>query len=168
MSEYTRTARECFVTQLHPEIIQELRNYFQEHRLGELEQETQRCCEVISRKKQTGIFSSWMSDKPDMTIYTGIVLTSQRLIWVHRGDRSGILLNAADLHKIGARYFVPLFSKDAGLEIIGYIGESNARVRGYIGLGTDPAAQKFCEEVQQAIVNANPPGPKKIFGWPTD
>lgn len=166
MSEYTRATRKCFVNQLHPEIIQALRKYFQEHALGDLEAETQLCCETISRKKRTGTLASWLSDKPDTTIYTGILLTSQWLIWVHYGDKSGTLLNAADLRKIGVRYYTPPFTKDAGLQIIGYIGDSNARVRGYIAMGTDPAAENFCEEVRQAIIKANPPGPKKIFNWP--
>lgn len=166
MSEYTRSARACSVTELHPEILRELRRFFREHALGEVEAETQLCCQVISRKKNTGALASWLTDKPDTTIHTGIVLTSQYLIWVLHGDRTGTLLNAADLHKIGARYYVPRLSSDAGLEIVGYIGDSNARVRGYIGMGTDPAAQKFCEEVQQAIIKANPPPPKTIFGWP--
>jgi hypothetical protein len=154
------------VDQLHPEIIRALRAYFQEHALGDLETENQLCCETISRKKQTGTLAARLSDKPDRTIYTGIVLTSQWLIWVHHGDTSGTLLNAADLHKIGVRYYTPLFTKDAGLEIIGYIGDSNARVRGYIGMGTDPVVEKFCEEVRQAIIKANPPAPRKIFNWP--
>lgn len=166
MSEYTRTTRECFVTQLHPAIIKELRKYFQEHRLGDLEAETRLCCETISRKKKTGSLASWLSDKPDTIIHTGILLTSQWLIWVHHGDTSGTLLNAANLNKIGARYHTPLFTNDAGLEIVGYIGDSNARVRGYVGMGTDPAAHKFCEAVQQAIIEANPPSRKNIFNWP--
>lgn len=167
MSEYTRTTRECFVTQLHPQIFQELREYFQSHGWEDVEVETRLCCEIISRKKRTGPLASWLSDKPDTTIYTAILLTSQWLIWVHYGDTSGTLVNAAHLNKIGTRYHRPLFTNDAGLEIVGYIGESNARVRGYIGMGTDPAAQKFCDAVQQAIVEANPPRRKNMFNWPT-
>lgn len=166
MSEYIRTTRECPVSQLSPEILQELQKYFQKHELGDLQTETQLCCETISRKKRTGPLASWLSDKPDTTIHTGILLTAQWLIWVHHGDKSGTLLNAANLNKIGARYHTPLFMNDAGLEIIGYIGDSNARVRGYIGMGADPAVQKFCEEVRQAIIKANPPAPKNIFKWP--
>lgn len=166
MSEYIRTARECSVSELHPEVLKALRKYFQEHDLGDLEAETQLCCEVISQKSMTGKLASWLSSKPDTTIYTGILLTSQWLIWVHYGNKSGTLLNAAHVNKIGVRYHTPLFTKDAGLEILGYIGESNARVRGYIGMGTDLAAQKFCEEVRQAIIKANPRSPKNIFNWP--
>ncbi len=165
MSEYIRTTRRCFVTQLHPELLQTIRNYFQEHELGDVEAETLLCCETVSRKKSAGKMASWLSGTPDTTIYTGVLLTSQWLIWVHHGDQSGILLNAADLKQIRARFYVSPLTKDAGLEIAGYIGDAKARIRGYIGMGADLAAQKFCEEVQQAVDKVNPPTKKGLFGW---
>ena len=163
MSEYIRTARECSVSQLQPELLQAIRRYFQGHDLGDLQTETLLCCEILSRKKRVGALASWPSSKPDTTIYTGMLLTSQWLIWVHHGDQSGTRLNAANLNKIGAQFKPPVFLKDAGLEIVGYIGDENARVRGYVAMGTDVAAQKFCEEVQKAIIKANPRTPKNIF-----
>ena len=163
MSEYIRTTRECSASQLHPELRRAVQTYFQEQGLGDVQTESLLCCETISRKKRP---VSWLSSKPDTTIYTGMLLTSQRLIWVHYGDQSGILVNAAKLDRIGTQIHTSLFTKDVGLEIIGYIGDSNARVRGYIGMGPDLAAQKFCEEVRQAIIKANPPSPKNQFKWP--
>ena len=167
MSEYIRTTRECSVSQLHPELLHALGKYFQEHELGDLEAETRLCCETVSRKRNAGKLISRMSGKPDTIIHTGMLLTDEQLIWVHFGDRSGTLLNAASLNKIGVGYYSSLFTKDVRLEILGYIGDSNARVRGYIGMGKDSAAQKFCEEVRQAILKANPPSSKNIFSWPT-
>ena len=35
MSDYNRTTRECQVSQLHPEVLLALRNYFQEQKLGD-------------------------------------------------------------------------------------------------------------------------------------
>jgi hypothetical protein len=162
MSEYIRTTRECSVTDLHPEIFQAIGMYFQEHKIGHLQAETIACCETISEKKKK---ESWLSGKQDRIIYTGMVLTSEWLIWVHYGDRSGIRLNAANLKEIGAGYHTSLLTKDAGLEIAGYIGDTKARVRGYVAMGADPAAEKFCEEVKQAILKINPPEPSKPFKW---
>ena len=167
MSEYIRTTRECSVGQLHPELLQAIRNYFQEHKLGDLEAETLMCCETISRKKSVGKLVSWLNGKLDTTIYTGMLLTSQWLIWVHHGDQSGTLLNAADLKQIRAEFYISPITKDAGLEIVGYIGDAKSRIRGYIGMGADPAAQKFCEEVRQAIAKVNPPTKKGLFRWLT-
>ena len=166
MSEYVRTTRDYSVSQLHPELLQAIRNYFQEHELGDLESETLRCCQTISEKKNVGKLATWLSGKPDTTIYTGMILTSQWLIWVHHGDKSGTLLNAANLNRIRVKFYTPLFTKDGGLEIVGYIGDANTRGRGYVGMGADLAAQKFCEEVRQAIIRVNPPSRKNLFNWP--
>lgn len=161
MSEYIRTTRECSVNQLHPELLRSMQSYFEQHALGHLQSETLACCETISRKKA----GSWLSGKQDSTIYTGILLTSEWLIWVHYGDESGILLNAADLKEIRARYHVSLFTKDASLEIAGYINGANALVHGYIALERGPVAEKFCEEVREASNKANPPNRNKPFKW---
>jgi hypothetical protein len=51
------------------------------------------------------------------------------------------------------------------MEVSGYIGDSKGRVRGYIGMGPEPAAQKFCEQVQQAIEKVTPKPAKKRRLW---
>ena len=167
MSEYVRTTRICSVSQLQPEILQAIRNHFQLYRMGDVDAETLLCCETISRKKSTSKLISLLSGKSDTTVYTGMLLTSQSLIWVHYGVQSGTLLNAADLKQIRAKFYTSPLTKDAGLEIVGYIGDTKHRVRGYIGIGTDPAAKKFCEEVSQAINEINPPTKKGFFKWLT-
>lgn len=161
MSEYFRTTRECSVTDLHPAMFQAIGNYFQEHKLGHLQSETIACCETISEKKK----GFWLSGNQERTIYTGILLTSEWLIWVRYGDESGILLNAANLKEIRASYHLALFTKDASLEIAGYINGANALVHGYIALEKGLVAEKFCEEVRETINKANPPNPNKPFKW---
>jgi|WetSurMetagenome_2_1015567.scaffolds.fasta_scaffold723546_1 hypothetical protein len=163
MSEYLRTTRECSVNELHPELLRAIRNYFQEHQVGNLQSEDPICCETISRKESAGRTVSWLKSKSDTTTYTGMLLTSRLLIWVHHGDQSGTRLNAASLNEIQARYYASPLTKDAGLEIFGFIGDANVRIHGYIGMGTDPAVQKFCEEVKQAIMKSNPEAKKPVF-----
>jgi hypothetical protein len=165
MSEYIRTTRECSISQFHPELRQALRKYFEEHELGDLQAEILMCCETVSRKKNTGKSGSWLSDSPDTTIYTGTLLTSRFLFWAHYGDRSGTLVNGANLDEIRAEPYTALFTKDTGLDIVGYISGAKSRVHGRIGMGTELAAQKFCEEVKKAITQINPPTKKSIFGW---
>ncbi len=165
MSEYVRATQVCSVDQLHPELLHAIQDYFQEHGLGDLEAETIICCETVSRKKQAGRLISWLNgSSPDAIIHTGMLLTSRWLIWVHHGDHTGTLLNAADLKFIRAGFYSPLFPKDAGLEIVGLIGEAKERVRGYVGMGPDPDTHKFCEAVSQAITEANPPTRRGLFG----
>lgn len=165
MSDYIRTTRECSVNQLQPELLRAIQSYFEEHALGHWQAETLACCETISKKKTDSKTVSWLSEKQDTTVYTGILLTSEWLFWVHYGDRSGILLNAANLNEIRAEYHVSLLTKDASLEIVGYLSSTDARVHGYIALGSGPAAEKFCEAVKQAIHKANPPKGDKPFKW---
>ena len=165
MSDYNRTTRECPVNELHPELLRAIQSYFQEHQLGDLEAETLLCCETISEKKPSNRLVSWLKDERDTTIHTGMILTSQRLIWVRKGDQSDTRLTAADLKDIQARVYTSIFTKDSGLEIFGYIGDSNGNVRGYIGMGAEAAAQNFCEEVRKAISVINPSAQRSFPKW---
>ena len=157
MSEYNRTTRECSVNQLHPEVFNALKTYFHEKNLGDVEAEAVLCCETLSTKKGTGGLFSLLSPSADATIHTGIVLTSEWLIWVRNGDTSGTLLSVANLNHIIVNTYKSMFVNDTGLEIIGYIGDSKLVAKGYVGMGPEPATQKFCDEVKQAIIRLNPP-----------
>jgi len=165
MSDYNRTTRECRVSQLHPELLQAIQSYFQEHRLGSLEAETLMCCETISKAKDFGRLASLLKGIWDTTIHTGMLLTSQWLIWVRRGDRSGTVLTSANLKEIRVTAYKSILTQDTGLEILGYIGDSKGQMRGYIGMGPELAAQKFCDEVKEAITKVNPPPQKSWPKW---
>jgi hypothetical protein len=160
MSDYQHTTRECSVRQLRPELFQAVQVYFQEHKLGSLDAEVLMCCETLSRKKNDNKLLFLLQGESDTMIHIGMLLTSERLIWVRSGDQSGTRLNVANLKEIQVRAFSPLFSKDTGLEIYGYVEGSKSRVRGYIGMGSESVTQKFCEEVQQAIDKVRPPSEK--------
>ena len=165
MSDYNRTTRECPVSQLHPEARQAIRNYFKEHELGDLVTESLICCETVSEKKNLSGLASWLSDDLDTTIHTGMLLTSHWLIWVRSGDRSGTHLAAANLENISVRESFSLLTQDVGLEVSGYLEDSKGRMRGYIAMGVEPAAQKFCDEVKQAIAKVKPPRQKGLPKW---
>ena len=165
MSEFNRTTRECPVSQLHPEVFRALKNYFQEKDLGDLETKAVLCCETLSTRKSAGGLFSLLSPSVDTAIHTGIILTSDWLVWVRSGDASGTLLSAANLNNIIVNTYKSMFVNDTGLEIIGYIGDSKLVVRGYVGMGPELAAQKFCDEVKQAIIKINPPKPKSQLKW---
>lgn len=165
MSEFNRTTRECPVNQLHPEVFSALKTYFQEKNLGDMETETVLCCETVSTKNRAGGLFSLLSPSVDTTIRTGIVLTSEWLVWARIGDNSGTLLSSANLNVIVVNTYKSMFVNDSGLEIIGYIGDSKLVVRGYVGMGSEPATQRFCDEVKQAIIKKNPPKPRTWPKW---
>ena len=164
MSEYIRTTRECSVNQLRPKLLHAIQIDFQQHQLGDLETETLMCCETISEKKNTSKIISWLNGTVDTIIYTGMLLTSEWLVWALDGDRSGLLLNTANLKLIRAEFYSSRFPKDVGLGIVGYVGDAKERIRGYVGMGEGLVTQKFCEVVKQAISKANPPTQKGFFG----
>ena len=161
MSDYNRTTRECTVNQLHPELRHAIRGYFKEHELGDLDAETLICCETISEKKDFGGLASLLKGTLDTKIQTGMLLTSEWLIWVRKTDQSAAVLNAANLKEIEVKTYTTLFTKDSGLEIFGYIANSKGPIRGRIAMGKESAAQKFCEEVENAVSKLKPPPPLK-------
>ena len=165
MSDYNRTTRECSVSQLRSENRQAIRDYFLKHELGDPETQTLMCCETISEKKKLSKLASMLSGNLDGTIHTGMLLTSEMLIWVRSGDVTGTKLSAADLRNIHAKAYTSVLTKDSGLEIYGYIVDALAQTRGYIAMGMEDASEKFCDAVVQAIKKANPPVESKWPKW---
>jgi len=162
MSDYHRVTRECSVSQLQPELRQAVQNHFQKYDLGDPETATLLCCETVSTRKNGGLFSL-LDGGEDAPIYTGMLLTPEWLIWVRKGGNSEAVLNAANLHLIQVKTYLSLFNTDNGLEITGFVRDAKRPVRGYVGLGMEPAAQKFCGEVEKAVASVQPPPAEKGF-----
>ena len=161
MSDYNRTTRECTVSKLQPDLREAIRKYFGEQSLGNPETETLLCCETISTRKG----SSWLTSGEDASIHTAMLLTPELLIWVRKGDHSATVLTAANLKEIQVKIHASLFDRDYGLEITGFVRDSKNRVRGYVGMGPEPAAQEFCEEVEKAVASIRPPAEKGFSRW---
>jgi hypothetical protein len=96
-------------------------------------------------------------------IYTAVLLTATELIWARGALQDEIKVNGADLKFIRVKPYASMFISDSGLQVSGIIG--NSATAGYIGMGPEPAAQKFCEEVQQAIAKINPSSTRKWPSW---
>lgn len=164
MSVYIRFTRECSLDQLRPELVRAIREYAQNRReLGNVEVQVLMCCETTSEKKSTDALTALLGDEPDTLLYTGMLVTPQWLIWARCGDKSGVTVSSAKLQDIEVRAFTSRLVKDTGIEVSGHIGDSKGRVRGYIGMGPEPAAQKFCDQVRQAIDKVRPKPAKKRF-----
>jgi hypothetical protein len=163
MSDYTRTTRDCPLSQIPPESRQAIQEYFRENGLGDPEKETLMCCETKSERKSASKWVTWLEGEQDKLVHTWLLLTAKWLIWVRLGDQTGMVLKAADLNMIRVKEYKSILNKDTGLDIYGYIGESKNRVRGYIGMGAEPVAQEFREQVQSAIDELKPASKKR--GW---
>lgn len=165
MSDYNRITRECSVSQLQTELRQAVQNYFREQSLGDPETQTLLCCETVSTRKNAGVLSSLLASGEDETMHTGMLLGAEWLIWVRKGDRSPTVLTAANLKEIQVKVHASLIDRDHGLEITGFVWDAKNRVRGYVGMGPEPAAQKFCEEVEKAVASLRPPAEKGFSRW---
>jgi hypothetical protein len=163
MGDYTRSTRECSVNQVQPVLRRALEDYFQKNSFGEIEAETQLCCETISEKKEIGRLAAFLGDKAGPLVYTAILLTATHLVWARGSAQTDVIVNAADLKYIHVKPFTSLFITDTGLEISGPLGNTKRMKLGYIGMGPEPITQKFTDEVKKAIDKVNPPSTSK---WP--
>jgi hypothetical protein len=168
MIGYTSTTRECSASQIHPSLYRLTKEFFQTHQLGDLDTETLECCETISEKQNPGKLSSFLDGNPDSTIHLAILLTAEWLIWGRSGDRSDAIVTGTKLNLIRVKAFVTKRTKDMQLEVSGFMTDSKEYVLGNLGMGPDLAAQKFCEAIQRAVLKANPPAKRKVFGWTRD
>jgi hypothetical protein len=168
MSGYDRTTRECSVTQVQPGLYQVIQNYFQKHQLGDPEIETHLCCETISQKRDSGRLATFLdpflNGDLDTTSHLAMLLTTEWFIWARNGDRSGTVINGASFKMLRVKAYVARRTNEMELEVSGFINNTKESVRGNLRMGPDPAAQKFCEEIGQAVNKANPPVKKTFFG----
>ncbi len=168
MSGYVRTTRECSVSQVQPGLYQAIREYFHKHQLEDPDTGTLLCCETISEKQDSGRLATFLdpflSSERDTTIHLAMLLTADWLVWARCGDRSDTIVTGARLKLIQVKAFVSRRTKDMELEVTGFINDTKDSVRGNLQMGPDPAAQKFCEEVEQAVKKVNPPIKRTFFG----
>jgi hypothetical protein len=163
MSSCERTTRECAVGQIPPEPLRAIRDFFIDLELGDPERETLACCETITERTNVSRLLTLLEGEQDTRAHTWMLLTSNWLIWVRRGDQTGMVSNAVDLKQVKIKEFKTIFSRDTGLEIYGYIGESKDRIRGYIGMGTEPVAREFLEQTVKTVADLKPASRKR--GW---
>ena len=168
MIGYTSSTRECSASQIHPSLYRATKEFFQSHQLGDMNSETLKCCETTSEKQTSSKLASFLDGNPDSIIHLAILLTAEWLIWARSGDRSDAIVTGTQLKLIRVKAFVTKRTKDMQLEVSGFMIDSKDYVRGNLEMGPDLAAQKFCEAVQKAVLQANPPAKRKVFGWTRD
>jgi hypothetical protein len=165
MSSHIRTTRECTVSQLHPRLSQAIREYFQMHQLGDPDTGTLLCCETITEKRNTSKLASFLEGDPDTIVHLAMLLTADWFIWAHNGDRSGTGIAGTKLKGLQIKAFVAKRTKNMQLEVAGMISGTKDYMKGNLEMGPEPAAQKFCEEIGQAVKRVNPPEKKNRLRW---
>jgi len=146
-----RSTRECAFGQLRPELVQTIRDYLQKHELGTIEADILICCETTSKKTKRGFFRNLVGGDSDPIHYTGMLVTPGWLIWATCGAKFGVVVMAARLQDIQVMDGTTQVINDTGLEVFGFLSGFAERVSAFIGLGPEPAAERFSAAVKAAV-----------------
>jgi hypothetical protein len=110
--------------------------------LSAIERENSMCCETVSRRIKPGFLSRLFGNSHAIQ-HTGILLTSEWLIWATTDGKGGASSIAARLSEIRVKDYASSLIEDCGLEIFGFVNQSPKRVQAFVGLGREPAAEQF-------------------------
>jgi hypothetical protein len=115
------------------------------------------CCETISERKKTSALAKWLGEDVESSYFLAALMTPEWLFWARSSERGKTIVVAAKLRDIFVKSRTLLLFNDAGLEINGFVDGSFKKVRGYLGMGPEPAAEEFCKAVEQAVHGVHPP-----------
>jgi hypothetical protein len=152
MGDYLRVTRECTLDSMHPELAAAIRAHIERYELDDVIGPALICCETTSTKQTKRLFGS----KTEVEI-AGVVLAPQWLIWA--GGKEGEPLGAlsARLHDIRVEDYekshMYKMIQDTGLNVFGFqTAEGLGSI--FVGLGPEPAAQKFRDALKEAVKEA--------------
>lgn len=149
MGDYHRVTHECTLDSMHPVLASAIRAHIEKYELEFAVESLLICCETISTKQKKRLFSR----RTEVEI-TGIVLTSQWLLWAggKENETPGVL--SANLHNLRVEDYeksnMVKMKQDTGLNVFGFqTGNDVGSI--FIGLGSEPAAQKFRDLLKKAV-----------------
>lgn len=149
MSEYIRTTRECALDELRPELAAAIRAQIAQYELDTLESAALMCIESTATRKKKGLFGG------GEVIHTGVLLTPKWLVWAagKQGEKPAAL--SARLQDIIVKEYektaMYAIAPDEGINITGRYTDVTQQGMSFIGLGPEPAAQKFRQVLQEAV-----------------
>lgn len=149
MNAYTRSTRECAFADLPPELVTAIRKHIEKYKLGDNESAHLICCETTSTRK-TGLFANGLE-----TTVTGMFVTPYLLVWTNEEKKGQSLVKSALLRSLDVQDFentaMYKVSPDSGINITGRYTDVTKQGQSFIGLGSDPAGEKFRRVLQHAI-----------------
>ncbi|MFN8596308.1 MAG: hypothetical protein U0559_09015 [Anaerolineae bacterium] len=158
MPEYRRQTHTYTLDQLRPELARAIREHFEAKQITE---EITACCETISDKIGSAWYDSLLGDEAVPLTYLALVLTPQRLIWARSSERSTPIVASAPFSDLFVKVVRPRGTQDFGLQLNVRMEGSRFTVNGQLLLGPDPAAEKFCVALGEAMgFNLLAPPPK--------
>lgn len=153
MGDYLRTTRESALNNLNPALLATIRIHIEKYKLGDIDTSALICCETTSTKQKKGLFGS----KAEI-ILTDVILTSQWLIWATGKENESPSVLSARLRDIQVQDYekseMYKLMQDTGLNISGLRTDAVDLGSAFIGLGSEPAAQKFRTLLKEALAKA--------------
>ena len=151
MGDYLRTTRECTLDSLFPMLAAGMRAHLEKYELGDAST-TLICCETVSTRQKKGLFG-----RKTEVIRTAVLVTPTHLIWAAAKDNKtpGVLsarlreVQVQDYEKSELYRLVP----DSGLNITGLFTNATTPASSFIGLGQEPAAQKFRTILKETVAS---------------
>ena len=162
MPEYRRMTYAYTVDQLQPELGRVIREHLEARQLAHALDNVIACCETITDR----VGSSWYDGLPggaaESLSYLALIVTPDRLIWARRGDQTPPTAASAAFRDLRVKVFRPRGTSDFGLDLNFRMENSRwAAVSGRLLLGPEPAAEKFCVALGEAMgFNLMAPPPK--------
>ena len=152
MGEYRRVTHECTLDSMRPALAAAIRAYVEKHDLADVAAVALMCCETVSTRQKKRLFGSRTE-----VMLMGILLTPQWLIWaVGKEDEApGVLATRLRDIRVEDYEKTTLYEMmaDTGVNINGLLtgkGVGSA----FIGLGAEPAAQRFRKMLKEAVAQA--------------
>jgi hypothetical protein len=139
---------------MRPELMAAIRKHIDAYKLGDIESSLLICCETTSTQQKTGLFTSG-----NETTTAGMFVTPQLLVWTNGKDKGKPTVTSALLRNIDAHDFentaMYQVKPDSGMNISGRYTDVTRQGQSFIGLGSDPAGEKFRQVLQHAIQKAH-------------
>jgi hypothetical protein len=153
MGDYFRTTRESTLNNLNPALLATIRTHIEKYELGDIDTSALLCCETTSTKQKKGLFGG----KAEI-ILTDVILTSQWLIWATGRENESPSVLSARLRDIQVQDYekseMYKLMQDTGLNISGLRTDAVDLGSTFIGLGSEPAAQKFRNLLKETLAKA--------------
>ena len=153
MNAYTRSTRECTFADLPPELVSAIRKHIEKYELEDIESSHLICCETTSSIQKTGFFKRG----PEIMI-RGMIVTALLLVWTDGKKKDKPIVRSAWLRNIDMQDFentaMYRVKPDSGINIAGRYTDVTKQGKTFIGLGIDPAGEKFRQVLQHAIQKA--------------
>jgi len=149
MKAFTRSTHEGTIENMRPELSSAIRKHIEIYQLGDIESSFLICCETTSTSQKTGLFANG-----NETTITGMLVTPQLLVWTNEKKGKPVVTSAL-LRNIDANDFentaMYKVNPDSGMNITGRYTDVTKQGQSFIGLGSDPAGEKFRQVLQHAI-----------------